>query len=59
MPKMFDRTQTVNIQEHKIDVYKGFSCSVKYFGPKLFLEVNGSSRLIRTDSVLDFIKQIK
>ena len=58
LPRMFDKEQIVSVDQYAMEVWKGFSVTVKDWGPQLMLEVACMSRMIRKDSVLDYINGI-
>ena len=55
---MFDKEQIVSVDQYQMEVWKGFAVTVKPWGPQLMLEVATMSRMIRKDSVLDYINEI-
>jgi len=58
LPRMFDKEQIVSVDQYQMEVWKGFAVTVKPWGPQLMLEVATMSRMIRKDSVLDYINEI-
>ena len=58
LPRMFDKEQIVSVDQYMMEVWKGFAVTVKPWGPQLMLEVATMSRMIRKDSVLDYINEI-
>jgi uncharacterized protein YehS (DUF1456 family) len=48
----------VSLPELKIDIYKGYHTSIKHMYGQLLLEVDFTCKIIRSNSVLEYLNEI-
>ncbi|CAG9320746.1 unnamed protein product [Blepharisma stoltei] len=59
LPKYYDKRQTVQVTQHNLEIWRGYTASFSHHLTEMLLNVDFSSKIIRHVSVLQYMTEIR
>ena len=59
LPRFFNPDERVGINEHRLDMWPGYSTDIKYLNDGVFLNVDTATKFISQKTVYDEIRELQ
>jgi hypothetical protein len=59
LPKFFNTSEKVHINDYQLDMWPGYTCAVKCLIDGFFLNIDTSTKFLQSMTVLDLLAKLK